>query len=160
MTKTDIVNKLTALRLWGDVRALIRERTEVLDATKTKRRCKGGGSASKAKGRDGCHMARDLILDAFPGLLPDDVVVKATSQGGVDLHLSPQAVARFPFGIEVKRSESLNIWAALKQAEINAQKKNLPAVVFFSRAHGGHYVALDAAVFVKALAKIVLMGAQ
>lgn len=120
---------------------------------KSRGRAKGRGQSSKAKGRRGCQAARDLILAAFPHLAPDDVLVKATSQAGTDLHLSPAAARCLPFGIEVKRVEALNIWAALEQARLNAEKKILPPLVFFSRAHSDDFVALRAVDFLALLQK-------
>jgi hypothetical protein len=74
-------------------------------------------------------------------LPPDDMIVKATSQGGCDVHKSPLAQQYFPFSIEVKNQEALNIWASLKQAEANATESR-PPVLFFTRAHAPMYVAL------------------
>ena len=87
---------------------------------------------------------QDLLFLYIPPLERDDILVKATSQGGCDIHLSPKAVTAFPFAIEVKNSETLNIWRALAQATVNAQKKSLPPVLFFKRAHSPMYVALKA----------------
>lgn len=105
-------------------------------------RARGGGQSSKAKGRTAVQQVRDLMLSVAPGLQPDDLLVKATSMGGVDLHLSPAAARWFPFAIEVKCVEALNIWAALKQAMDQSNGK--PPIVFFKRAHSPLYVALRA----------------
>ena len=113
--------------------------------TKSVGRAKGGGRSAKAKGRSAAQVVRALILSQFPHLQPDDVLVKATSMGGVDLHLSPAAHRVFPFGIEVKNVESLNIWSALQQADANANERD--GVVFFKRANTPMFVALKAEVF-------------
>lgn len=105
-------------------------------------RAKGGGQSSKAKGRSGCLAVQKLLLEAFPTLVADDVYVKTGSAGGVDIHLSPRAQEMFPFGIEVKRVENLNIWKALVQASINAGDG--PFIVFFGRANTPTFVALRA----------------
>jgi hypothetical protein len=110
-------------------------------------RAKGGGQSSKAKGRAGCLAVQKLLLEAFPTLQPDDVYVKTGSAGGVDIHLSPAATELFPFGIEVKSVEALNIWAALVQASINADDK--PFIVFFKRANTPVFVALRADEFLR-----------
>lgn len=89
------------------------------------------------------------MLGTFAGLQPDDILVKATSQGGVDLHLSPAAHEYFPYAIEVKCAEALNIWAALTQAETNAGDGE--PVVFFKRAFTPMFVALRADEFVSLL---------
>jgi len=119
-------------RLWADMQAKVR-------SVGTAR---GGGQSSKAKGRSAVQQVRDLMLSVAPWLQPDDLLVKATSMAGVDLHLSPAAAKWFPFSIEVKCVEALNIWAALKQASDQAGGK--PPIVFFKRARTEMYVALRA----------------
>ena len=52
---------------------------------------------------------------------------------------------------EVKRVEKLNIWAALAQAERDAQPGDRPYVAF-RRNNGGWYVALPGPVFLEMLA--------
>ncbi len=84
------------------------------------------------------------------GLAEGDVLVKATSQGGCDIHLSPLAASRFPFSIEVKNKENLNVWKALAQAQANATADR-PPVLFFKRAHSALYVALSAEEFMRVL---------
>lgn len=96
---------------------------------------------SKAKGRRGVVETREWLLRTFPQLEPDDVLIQTTSVGGQDVSLSPKAQRLFPFAIESKVVESLNIWRALLQAEANAAKKNLRPVVFFRRSHSRHYIA-------------------
>lgn len=139
--------RVAELGLTGKVRELVREAERVRSLSKRRGRARGGGQSSKAKGRVGCQMAQEAILKAFPALSLDDVWVKATSQSGTDLHLSPHAQTVLPFGIEVKRVESLNIWAAMAQAEVNAAGK--PFLVIFSRAGSPLYVALSAEEFLR-----------
>ncbi len=67
---------------------------------------------------------------------------------GTDLHLSPLARSLFPYAIEVKCQERLNIWQALAQAEDNATGDLFP-VLFFKRAHSRFYVAIDATSFLQ-----------
>lgn len=109
---------------------------------------KGGGRSSKQKGRSACLQVQAALLAAAPWLTPDDIYVKATSQLGVDLHLSPRAQAWFGYSIEAKKVELLNIWKALKQADDNASP-DAPPIVFFTRAHADLYVALRASDFLK-----------
>lgn len=125
------------------LRTLRHERQALTHACKRRGRAKGGGQSSKAKGRAAVVMVRDLLLRTFK-LQEDDALVKATSMGGCDLHLSPHAQSYFPFAIEVKSVEALSIWSALAQADINAKKKNVPPVVFFKRAHSPMYVTFKA----------------
>ena len=105
---------------------------------------RGGGQSSKAKGRSAVAIVADLLRLTFH-LGDGDVFVKATSQGGCDVHLSPLALDVFPFAIEVKNVEALNIWKALAQAQTNADGRT--PIVFFKRARTQMYVALNAADF-------------
>lgn len=84
---------------------------------------------------------KELILMKFPKLTENDVVVKATSQIGVDLHLSTAALQVLPWATEVKNVESLNIWAALAQAEANTAD-GLTPVLAFTRAHAEFYAVV------------------
>lgn len=119
----------------------------ILDGLRSQGRAKGGGRSAKQKGRDAVIVVADRIREAF-ALEADDVLVKATSQGGCDIHLSPAAARRFPFSPEVKCDERLNIWAALVQAAANATPDR-PHVVFFKRAKTDLYAALTAKEFLK-----------
>lgn len=119
------------------------------DGLRSVGRARGGGQSSKAKGRDAVQGVRLLLLRAFPALEDEDIFVKTTSQGGADLHCSPAAQRYFPFRVEVKCQEALNIWAALRQAAKNARER-LP-ILFFKRARTEWYVALRAEDFVTLL---------
>lgn len=125
------------------LRALKNEHAAVQSLAKRRGRAKGGGQSSKAKGRAAVVLTQKALLDAY-GLCEGDIFVKATSQGGCDVHLSPKALQHFGFGIEVKCSENLNIWKAIAQARINADKKKLPFALFFKRANTPLFVAFDA----------------
>lgn len=85
-------------------------------------------SSAKAKGRRLCAQVAQKILETFPTLLPDDVRITSSGAGGEDLQLSPQARMSFPFSVECKNTERLNLWDALRQCEGNA-KGHIPLVV-------------------------------
>ena len=87
----------------------------------------------KAKGRKLQQEVRDLVLAAFPELEADDVRSTSMGASGADLLLSPAARRVFPYYVEAKNVESLNIHAAIRQATEGASKaKSLasPLVVF------------------------------
>lgn len=119
------------------------------DGLKSQGKAKGGGRSSKDKGRAGVLQAV-AVLRFHLGLEEGDVFVKATSQGGCDVHLSPAALRVFPFSVEVKNTELLNIWAALRQAEVNAAPGR-PPILFFKRAGSPLFVALSAPDFLRVL---------
>lgn len=112
---------------------------------------KPNGRASKAKGRQAVLDLRSLMLGIAPWLEEDDILVKATSMSGVDLHLSPAASRWCPYGIEVKSVEQLSVWAAFVQAAANAKAEGKTPVVFFKRNGTPLYVMLTARDFLTQL---------
>jgi hypothetical protein len=86
-------------------------------------------ASAKAKGRKLQNELRDRLLTAFPELHPSDVKCAIMGERGEDVHLSLAAQLRFPFSVECKNVERLNIHAALEQATKNADGRT-PLVVF------------------------------
>lgn len=86
-------------------------------------------SSRKAKGRALQNSLRDCLKDTFPELEADDIKPALMGESGEDIKLSPAARKLIPWSFECKNVESLNIWAALDQAEKNASKGK-PALVF------------------------------
>lgn len=115
-------------------------------------RAKGGGRSSKTKGRRAAVEVRDLLVTVL-GLAEDDVKVKVTTEPGEDLHFSASAREACPLAIEVKNSESLNIWKALGQSASNAPAGTEPAV-FFRRAGTPLFVAVRATWLVEQLRRL------
>jgi len=60
--------------------------------------------------------------------------------GGEDILLSPAARKIYPYSIECKNVEKLNIWEAIKQAKENAGR-HIP-VVCFKRNHHEAWIAM------------------
>ncbi len=108
-------------------------------------------SSAKAKGRRLQQEVRDLLVESFNQLLPDDVRSTGMGQSGEDIQLSPLARNHIPFSFECKNQEKLNIWQAISQAEDNAGGYD-PAVVF-KRNRTKTYVAIPFNTFVNLLKK-------
>ena len=74
------------------------------------------------------RIVKDIKL-AFPHLSENDV--RSTSMGcaGEDVILSPLAKQAFPYSIEAKNQERVNVWQAIKQCETNCKTNEVPAVV-------------------------------
>lgn len=99
--------------------------------------------SAKAKGRRLQNQIRDLILENFPQLEPDDVRPAIMGESGEDIKLSPAARKLFPYSVEAKNVEKLNVWSALEQSSKNAGEDAEP-LLFFKRNRSKLYVAFDA----------------
>jgi len=104
-------------------------------------------SSAKAKGRRLQQKVRDLLLETFTELEPDDI--RSTSMGvsGEDLQLSPAARKLIPFAIECKNQEKLNVWDSLKQAEENSG--DYSPVLIFKRNRSKTYAVLNIEKFIE-----------
>ena len=76
--------------------------------------------SAKNKGKRLQNKIRDLILEKFSTLENDDVRSITMGDSGEDILLSPAARKLFPFSVECKNQEKLNIWSSLEQAENNS----------------------------------------
>jgi hypothetical protein len=68
-------------------------------------------------------------LEKFNQLEEDDVRSITMGDSGEDILLSPAARKLFPFSVECKNQEKLNIWSSLEQTETNAGK-HTPLLIF------------------------------
>ena len=97
--------------------------------------------SAKNKGKRLQNKIRDLILEKFDTLEPDDVRSITMGDSGEDILLSPAARRLFPFSVECKNQEKLNIWGALEQAEDNSG--NHTPLVIFKRNRSKTYAVLE-----------------
>ena len=97
--------------------------------------------SAKNKGKRLQNKVRDIILEKFDKLEPDDVRSITMGDSGEDILLSPAARRLFPFSVECKNQEKLNIWGALEQAEENSG--NHSPLVIFKRNRSKTYAVLE-----------------
>ena len=97
--------------------------------------------SAKNKGKRLQNKVRDLILEKFNQLEPDDVRSVTMGESGEDILLSPAARKLFPFSTECKNQEKLSIWSALEQAEENSGNHN--PLVIFKRNRSKTYAVLE-----------------
>lgn len=97
--------------------------------------------SAKQKGKRLQNALRAALLAVFPELQTDDIKSAMSSEAGEDLKLSPAAQRLVPFSFECKNTEKLQVWAALEQAQQNANGRK-PAVVF-SRNRSMPHVVVD-----------------
>lgn len=102
----------------------------------------------KAKGRRFQQWICELIRSSF-GLEEDDVQSRSMGAGGEDIMLSPKARSLFPFSVEAKNQEKLNVWEAFKQAQSNS--KDYIPILFIKRNRETPKVVLEAETFIKLL---------
>jgi hypothetical protein len=97
--------------------------------------------SAKNKGKRLQNKIRDLILEKFDILESDDVRSITMGDSGEDILLSPAARRLFPFSVECKNQEKLNIWSALEQAEENSGDHT--PLVIFKRNRSKTYAVLE-----------------
>lgn len=108
--------------------------------------------SAKRKGRRLQRTVRQAILEQFAELADDDVKVVFRSEPGMDIQLSALARSAFPYSVECKNVERLNIWSALSQAERNA-REGTTALLVFSRNRTEPYVAMPLTEFMQLLTR-------
>lgn len=85
--------------------------------------------SAKAKGRRLQQFVRDAVLKLFTSLTSDDVRSTGMGQSGVDVQLSQAAKKLFPYSVECKNKERMNIWRELEQAVENTEPDTKPLLV-------------------------------
>ena len=103
--------------------------------------------SAKNKGKRLQNSIRDLLLETFNQLEPDDIRSAIMGEQGEDIKLSPAARKLIPYSFECKNQESLNIWSSLQQAEENSG--DYDPVLIFKRNRSKTYVTLDLEEFLK-----------
>ena len=100
----------------------------------------------KAKGRRLQQQFRDLLIEKLD-IDPEDIESRAMGSGGEDLIMSKAARNKFPYSIECKNQESLNIWKAWDQA--NGNKGMYEPLVVIKKNGVKPLVVLDAENFLE-----------
>ena len=108
--------------------------------------------SAKAKGRKLQQWVRDLLLENFPSLEPDDVRSTSMGCGGEDLQLSPAARKLFGFSVECKNVERLNVYDAFEQASANSGDHE--PLLIMKKNRKRPLVVMDAESFVKLIKKL------
>lgn len=97
-------------------------------------------SSAKAKGRRLQDFVVKELQDWF-GWNEHQVKPAIMGESGTDIKLGWEQMQQFPWDVECKNVEKLNIWSALKQAEANAGPGRKPLLVF-TRNRTPTYVAM------------------
>ena len=107
--------------------------------------------SAKAKGRRFQQWVRDQLIEHL-NVHPEDIESRSMGAGGEDLIMARAAREKFPYSIECKNQESVNIWKSYAQAKGNAGEYE-PLVVL-KRNNTKPLVLLDAEYFI-ALHKVI-----
>jgi len=75
-------------------------------------------SSAKAKGRRLQQKFMQLLIEKLD-IDPEDIESRSMGAGGEDLIMSKAARSKFPYSVECKNQEKLNIWSAWDQANAN-----------------------------------------
>ena len=84
--------------------------------------------SAKSKGRRLQQWVRNILIEKLD-VHPEDVESRSMGSSGEDLIMARSARSKFPYSIECKNQEKLNIWSALEQAEENSGN-HIPLVIF------------------------------
>lgn len=106
----------------------------------------------KARGRNAQKHARERIIEVL-GVDPLDIESRSMGASGTDLVLSKAAREKFPFSVEVKNQEKLNVWDAIKQAEQNGEKDGLTPLLLIKRNRTKMYAVIDFEEFLKCVSE-------
>ena len=90
-------------------------------------------SSAKAKGRNLQKKIRDLLIEHL-GIDPEDIESRSMGASGEDLIMSKAARNLFPYSVEAKNQEKVNVWSAYKQATDNS-KGYIPVAVIKKNNH-------------------------
>ena len=102
--------------------------------------------SAKAKGRRLQQWFRDLLIEKL-NIHPQDIESRSMGAGGEDLIMARAAREKFPYSVECKNQEKINLWESYNQAQQNS--KNHEPVVILKRNNSKPLILVDAEYFVK-----------
>ena len=85
-------------------------------------------SSAKAKGRNLQKKVRELLIEKLD-IHPEDIESRSMGASGEDLIMARAAREKFPYSIECKNQEKVNVWSAYEQANDNSGKYEPIAVI-------------------------------
>ena len=103
-------------------------------------------SSAKAKGRKLQQWFRNLLIEKLD-VHPEDIESRSMGAGGEDLIMARAAREKFPYSIECKNQEAINVWKSYEQAEENSG--DYEPIVVLKRNKTKPLVLVDADYFVR-----------
>jgi len=101
--------------------------------------------SAKAKGRKLQQWTRDRLIESLR-IHPEDIESRSMGAGGEDLIMARAARKIFPYSIECKNQEKVNIWSAHAQASENCG--DYTPLVVLKRNNSKPLVLIDAQAFI------------
>ena len=105
-------------------------------------------SSAKAKGRKLQQWFANVLVETL-GLDQEDIESRPMGSQGEDIILGKQSRQLFPFSVECKNQEAVNVWKAYEQASENC--KGYEPLVVIKRNRTKPLVVMDAQKFVELL---------
>lgn len=102
--------------------------------------------SAKAKGRRLQQWVRDQLIEQLD-VHPEDIESRSMGAGGEDLIMARAAREKFPYSIECKNVEKLNVWDAYEQAKSNSG--DYEPIVVMKKNGKKPVVVVDAEYFVR-----------
>ena len=101
--------------------------------------------SAKSKGRRLQQWVRNVLVESL-NIHPEDIESRSMGAGGEDLIMSRAARDAFPYSVECKTQEKLNIWSAYQQAQENS--KGYTPIVVLKRNNVKPLILIDAESFI------------
>ena len=102
--------------------------------------------SAKAKGRNLQKWVVNKLIETFD-IHPEDIKSCSMGAGGEEVVMARAARERFPFSVECKNVEKLNVWDAYEQAKANSN--GYEPIVVMKKNHKKPLVVLDAEHFIE-----------
>tara|TARA_A200000159_G_C7239997_1_gene304115 strand:- start:10 stop:348 length:339 start_codon:yes stop_codon:yes gene_type:complete len=102
--------------------------------------------SAKAKGRRFQQWVRDKLVESL-GIHPEDIESRSMGAGGEDLIMARAAREKFPYSVECKNQEKMNVWESYSQATDNSG--DYEPIVVIKRNNHKPLVVVDAEYFVR-----------
>ena len=102
--------------------------------------------SAKAKGRKLQNWVRDKLIEIL-SIHEEDVESRSMGASGEDLIMAQTARKKFPYYIECKNQERINIWNAYQQSNTNSGKYE--PILFIKRNKHKPLVVVDAEHFIR-----------
>ena len=107
--------------------------------------------SAKAKGRNLQKWVVQKLIETFD-IHPEDIRSCSMGAGGEDVVMARAAREKFPFSVECKNVEKLNVWDAYEQAKANCN--DYEPIVIMKKNHKKPLVVLDAEHFIKLVQRL------